>query len=254
MWNAAAAGQHLMACAIGRAAERRWVSIPRWADSLRVAGVNGPVSWLPVPTNLPVVPPPPPKSGAVCRAWVGPTVTHFGTYAPHLATGLGDILHRVLTAEATAGAVLVGRNSERFAAALTARHPELAGRVVGRGPLPAGEAAGELSLADLAVYPYPDGVNSRHGSLMALLALGVPVVTTAGYWTEPVWAESRGVDLLPSASPTCVAERVVALLRSPSTRAALGLRGRALYDARFALRHTVAALRAAAGPKPTEPT
>ena len=89
---------------------------------------------------------------------------------------------------------------------------------------------------------------SRHGSggaqrttLLAALANGVPVVTTIGDLSEPVWAEGAV-----AAAPAGDAERLVRLaldlLDSPQSAAELGRAGRRLYEERFAIRHTVAAL------------
>jgi glycosyltransferase involved in cell wall biosynthesis len=78
---------------------------------------------------------------------------------------------------------------------------------------------------------------------MAALANGVPVVTTFGPFSEPVWRDEAGVALTDSADPAVTAAAVVRLLSDRPERDALGRRGRELYDRRFALRHTIAALR-----------
>ena len=47
------------------------------------------------------------------------------------------------------------------------------------------ETADLLSHAEMAYVPYPDGVSERRGSLLALLANGVTVITTRGAQTPP---------------------------------------------------------------------
>jgi len=46
------------------------------------------------------------------------------------------------------------------------------------------------------LQPYEDGVTTRRGSIIAALALGVPVVTTTGRMTEPLWRASAAVTLV----------------------------------------------------------
>jgi glycosyltransferase involved in cell wall biosynthesis len=243
--NLIAIAQRAMAFAIGRSSERLWVTIPGWRPLLRRVGVRGPAGWLPVPSNLPESADPDRVAEARRRRpWPGPTVAHFGTYAAFLADPLAAVLAPLLAAEPTAGAVLLGRGGDRFATDFGRRHPALASRVVGPGGQSAEQVAAELAAADLAVYPYPDGVSSRRTSVMAALALGVPVVTTTGVWTEPVWA--GGVELAPGHDPSAAVAAARRLLADPAARVALGGRGRSLYANRFALPHTVAALRAAA--------
>jgi hypothetical protein len=74
---------------------------------------------------------------------------------------------------------------------------------------------------------------------MAALANGVPVVTTAGQLSEPLWGQEKAVAI---AEPVELAPAAGRLLGDPPARSALGRCGRDLYDRRFAMRHTVAAL------------
>ena len=56
----------------------------------------------------------------------------------------------------------------------------LAERVVRPGYLPPGALSAHLLAADVALLPYADGASPRRGSLLACVAHGLPVVTTAG--------------------------------------------------------------------------
>ena len=78
---------------------------------------------------------------------------------------------------------------------------------------------------------------------MAGLALGVPTVTNEGPATEPVWRESRAVELAPSEDGLAAAADIV--LGDAAYGAALGQRGRVLYERQFSLEHTIRALRGA---------
>jgi hypothetical protein len=76
----------------------------------------------------------------------------------------------------------------------------------------------------------------------------MPVVTTDGRFTEPIWRESNAVRLVQIRRGD-VAERlgeaVVGLLRDDGERARLAGAARNLYEAWFDVRHTVAALQSA---------
>jgi glycosyltransferase involved in cell wall biosynthesis len=102
-----------------------------------------------------------------------------------------------------------------------------------------------LHACDLVVQPYPDGVTTRRTSVMAALANGLPVVTTEGALTEGVWRDAAGVELVRASDPAALAAATVALLHDAEARRALGIRGRRLYDERFALEHTLNTLLAA---------
>ena len=94
------------------------------------------------------------------------------------------------------------------------------------------------------MQPYPDGVSSRRTSVMAPLAHGVPVVTTEGPLSEPVWRDSGAVVLVPLRDAALLATAVASLASDPARLRDLSSKGRELYDARFDIRHTIAALRA----------
>jgi hypothetical protein len=93
------------------------------------------------------------------------------------------------------------------------------------------------------VQPYPDGVTTRRTSMMTALTTSVPVLTTTGPLTEPVWVQSSAVALAPAGDVPALVDAAAALAGDPEARAALGARGRDLYDERFALHVTIARMR-----------
>jgi glycosyltransferase involved in cell wall biosynthesis len=80
---------------------------------------------------------------------------------------------------------------------------------------------------------------------MVALSHGRPLVTTAGRLTEPVWAEAKAAVLAPADDPHALAIATAATLVDARQREEIGRRAAALYEARFHLRHSVAALRSA---------
>jgi glycosyltransferase involved in cell wall biosynthesis len=237
-----------MARTLYRAADRVYVAIPTWGELLRQTGDHGPTPvWCPVPSNVPHVEQR--ELVAMVRSRLvgaeprGQVVGHFGTYPPAVTAVLGPTIGLLLTGRSSVRVVLLGRGGERFRAALIRDRPDWAGRIVAPGELPADELSVHLQACDLMVQPLPDGVSSRRGSVMAALANGVPVVTTYGQFSESTWRDEPGVALTDNTDPSETATAAIRMLENGAGRAALGLRGRELYERRFALRHTIATLR-----------
>jgi glycosyltransferase involved in cell wall biosynthesis len=239
--------QRVMAGLAARSAARLFVSTPWWAPRLRrLAPASGPATWAPVPSTIADSA----DSAAVAevRGKVGCgagslLVGHFGSFGdgpvPRL---LASVLPPVLRADAGRVGLLIGRGGEAFVERLLDEHPGLAGRLTATGGLAADAAAAHLRACDLLLQPYPDGVSGRRTSLMAGLALGVPLATTHGPATEPVWAGGP-VALAPADDPAALVAVAERLLADPGARRRLGEKGRAVYEARFSIDRTVRALR-----------
>ena len=78
---------------------------------------------------------------------------------------------------------------------------------------------------------------------MAGLINGRAIVTTTGHLTEPVWTESGAVALAPAEDTRAFVQSSRGLLSDHESRAALASRGERTYRERFALPHTIDALR-----------
>ena len=138
--------------------------------------------------------------------------------------------------------LLLGRGGPDFAASSALHFPDIASRVTAPGPLEAASVATHLAACDVLVQPYPDGISGRRTSAMAGLALGRPIVTTAGSLTEPEWATSNAVLMSPVGGTEALAEAAIRLLSAGSERDALGDRGGAWYRAHFSMARTVESL------------
>jgi glycosyltransferase involved in cell wall biosynthesis len=204
------------------------------------------MTWLPIPSTVPTS-----VSGAA-RACLRQRLAgnrdqvligHFGTFGVHLTPLLEQILPTLLRADSRRTALLLGGGSARFAQNLTRLYPDLEGRCIAPGALPGEELAAHLAACDMLAQPYADGVSSRRTSLMAGLALGLPIVTTEGHLSEPLWRESRAVALAPVKPATAFIEQCEAVLRDPNRQAELRRRASQLYEERFAVANTVRALR-----------
>jgi hypothetical protein len=78
---------------------------------------------------------------------------------------------------------------------------------------------------------------------MACLSHALPIVTTVGHLTEPLWKETSAVILSTADNPEHLAGQARFLMNSAAERSRLGASGKALYEERFALRHTISKLR-----------
>ena len=240
---ALAAVNRWMAMLVAGAAERAFVSIPGWRPMLEpLLRKDATVTWLPVPSAIPVTENPAATAAIRARYAAGhPLVGHFGTYG----AAVGALLERTLPALAAMSdchMLLLGDRSDVVCRALTSAHPSLAGRLFATGRLTPDDVSHHVAACDLMLQPYPDGISSRRTSAMAALSHGRAIVTTAGWLTEPLWAEAGAAVLVPI-DPDALAAAAAAMLFDVSRREAIGRRAAALYDARFDVRHSVSALR-----------
>ena len=241
--NAIGAVTKVMAALLATRAERAFVSIPQWGDHLRrLAPWKREAAWLPVPSNVGLAFP-----EAVGRArerfGLSPTdivVAHFGTYGVSVAPLLAPALRALLGDRKRVG-LLLGRGGPEFA---QRELGQAAARVIAPGELPDESVAALLATSSVAVQPYADGVSSRRGSVMAALALGVPVATNGGAATEAVWRDEHAVLLARASTAEAIAAAAEALLGDPVRSAAIGASGRALYERAFSVEQTVRTLRA----------
>lgn len=244
--NVLAAVHRAMAAVIVRACTRAYVSTLVWEPLLRRLGAVGlPITWTPVPSNVPSEA----DSDAVAlrRAQVtgGETsarlVGHFGTYGPGVARDLGPALRDLLGGSRDVHVLLLGVGGDRWRRELAGDRVDWLARIVAPGPLPGPLVSEHLRACDLVLQPYPDGASGRRSSLMAALANGVPAVVTLGDSSEPVWSEGA-VAAVPIGSPEALARTAAELLDRPDRLAELGRAGRRIYEDRFAIRQTLAAL------------
>jgi hypothetical protein len=62
--------------------------------------------------------------------------------------------------------------------------------------------------------------------------------------SEPIWRESGAVVLVAAGAAEALATAVASLAADPGRQRELSRKSRELYDSRFHIRHTIAALRA----------
>lgn len=245
--NLAAGVHRLMLALLLSRARRVWISIPAWAARLRpyTFGRRLASEWLPVPSNVPVVDDAPAVAAQRTAVAAGPdavVVGHFGTYDSHARHTLAALMPTLLEHNPNVTALLIGRDSDHVRAALAAAHPGLAGRIHATGTVDGRALSLALQACDMVVQPYRDGASSRRGTLMAALEHGIPVVTTEGHLSEPLWRDSGAVRLAPALDDAALYGATSALCGDAAERRRLGQAGRALYAERFTLATTIQAL------------
>lgn len=241
-----AAGQRWMIKTLLAASSQVYLSIPGWENYLRAYETGNPLrmSWLPIFSTIPVVNDAE-RVAALrrCLAPEGQTVIgSFGTFGGAIGKTLSQILPSLLRADPGRIGLLLGRDGDAFAERLRASHPQLSGRLIAPGQLPAELVSLHLQACDLLVQPYPDGVSSRRTSAMAGLAHGIPIVTTKGFLSEPTWSQTNCAALIPSLDVFKFVQAADSLLNDTMTRINLGRHALNTYDQLFALKRTVETL------------
>jgi Glycosyl transferases group 1 len=243
--------QRAMARVLLQASSQTYLSTDAWRRYLapyRPAGVRENFITLPIPSAVPACDRPASaheRRQQLVGSRAGALIGHFGTYGSAVAPMLRAVLVALLEGDGQVSAVCTGAGSSEFVRMLTSSTPALIGRVHATGRVAAADAALVLTACDLLLQPYPDGVTTRRTSVMAGLINGRPVLTTTGHLTEAVWAQTRAVAMTPAGDQNAYADAARRLLADTAGRESLAARGQRIYRDRFALEHTIAALRGA---------
>ncbi len=106
----------------------------------------------------------------------------------------------------------------------------LTDRVHWTGFVPEHNVSVYLKTADLMVMPYRDGVSLRRGTLMAVLAHGRPLITTAPVTPTPELIHAQNVWLVPPDQPDALAQAIQTVLSDKALRTKLGTGATAVAD------------------------
>jgi hypothetical protein len=234
----------LMARLVCHSATRIIVASTRWQAMLTRLGATAPISWVPVPSNIPVV-----ENTAATARWrqrctkvSGLLVGHFANYSGYSVERLSQIMPALLGKHGQLSLLLLGANSGELRRRLLNTNRHLAGRVHATGQLAPQDLSWALAACDLMVQPYPDGVSTRRGSTTALLAHGRAIVTTHGIGTEHLWSDSGAVAMAPVDNSDRLQDVINQMISNDEMRGRHQRAAQTLYHERFALRHTLAAL------------
>jgi glycosyltransferase involved in cell wall biosynthesis len=246
--NALGAVNRAMAAMLARSASRIFVAAQAWTVSLRrLAPAGREIHWLPVPSTIPVVRDRAATLAARSRFAMSDSglLGHFGTYGPLVAARLTPALQAILSNQADARILLIGRNSEKFRDGFVGYHPAHSSRVFATGPMPESDVSIHIGACDVMLQPYPDGITSRNTSALAGLAHGKATATTTGRFSEDFWPRCGAVSLAPDEDADALARATIDLLNDRDRAKAMGCAALKLYRDVFDLEHTIAALRSA---------
>ena len=234
-----------MASIVARAAERVFVSIPAWERTLRtlVPGLNS-ITWLPVPSNIPVINDPIGVKAVRTRYASAKdfVLGHFGTYGRHITELLLTILPPLLRGFSERVMLLLGSGGKDVRDELLRSHPGLKGNVHATGELAMDALSRHLNACDMMIQPYADGISSRRTSAMASLQHGVPIISTSGQLTEPLWAESGAVALVQVENINAMVDAVNHLQENKGERTRISMAAQTLYKERFDINHLITTL------------
>ena len=229
------------------AATRVWISTPAWKEMLQPFAPNRPLGfeWLPIPS--PVEPMEDPVGVQRLRDRYMPhgstrLVGHLGMYSRLTATSVHRVLSALLAADGRLAALLIGNGSEGLRREIIQGSPVLKDRIHSAERLSADDLSRHLQTPDVFIQPYPEGLTSRRTSTMGPVAHGRAVVSFDGPATESLWREHGAVSLVPVDDTEAMTRQALHLLTDRAARTAVAARGLALYEERFAVRHTVDAL------------
>jgi glycosyltransferase involved in cell wall biosynthesis len=115
-------------------------------------------------------------------------------------------------------------NNQEFLAGLRQQIERLglAGRVHWTGFLAPNRVSTYLAAANVMVMPFRDGVSLRRGTLMAVLAHGRPLITTAPVEPSPEFLHGENMWLVKPNNPVGLVEAISSLTADPALRERLG--------------------------------
>jgi glycosyltransferase involved in cell wall biosynthesis len=116
---------------------------------------------------------------------------------------------------------------------------DLKDRVHYTGYVPPDEVSAAFTATDLCVLPYADGISFHHGTLMAALAHGQPILSTLPPVDLPELVHGKNVWLVSPEDPDALAVAIAALTDAPAQRQRLA-QGAAELSAQFAWDHIAA--------------
>jgi glycosyltransferase involved in cell wall biosynthesis len=102
------------------------------------------------------------------------------------------------------------------------------------GHLPHPEVSRILSVCDVAILPFIDGVSTRRTTAVTVLQHGLPLLTTQNTRVEPWFVHRENAYMVPVGDTRALADGLVELASNPELRSRLARGARALYEAQFA--------------------
>jgi glycosyltransferase involved in cell wall biosynthesis len=232
-----AAVHRIMAWIVLHSAERSFTSIEPYRKLLNRLAPNIPVELSRICSNVPFKDwQQKPRELAEFKK-----VGVFSNFRPEICNALEPVALALL-ANPSVHLQLIGPGSS-LVHKLHTQFPKCRDQVSTTGRVPAIDVGPYLQACDVLLQIYPEGAVGARGTLIAALASGVPVVTTAGKLTEPIFETCGGV-VLADDDPTAIRRAVECLLTDQNLARRIGTAGRRLYNGYFDIAVTAARLQA----------
>jgi glycosyltransferase involved in cell wall biosynthesis len=122
--------------------------------------------------------------------------------------------------------------AEMFLQTLVERYPMYASRISTTGRLHVSAVGECMRRCDVLLQLYPSGACASHGSLIAALASGTPVVSTRGLHTDQIFLESESL-VFAEDTPASIRKGIESVLAAPAMARATSRRARHLYEEYF---------------------
>ena len=196
--------------------------------------LNNQIRQIPIGSNIDAYRPQPAAIEAARHSLGLADTDHLLGYFGFLneTKGADTLLHALAQLDETVHLVFIGGqtgssdsgNNQQFLEQLYALITELGltNRVHWTGFVSEQEVSTFLHAADLMVMPYQDGVSLRRGTLMAVLAHGRPLLTTAPTVPTPELAHGKNAWFVPPQDADLLAQAVRRLLQDAALRQTLG--------------------------------
>jgi glycosyltransferase involved in cell wall biosynthesis len=195
---------------------------------------------VPIGASLPIVPPGP-DSRSAGRALLGlpgnaPLLVYFGMLYP--GKGLETLiaaLREVHRRRPGVRLAIVGDTRPedcgyRQRLEDLARSLDVSQATLWVGRRPAEDVSAILRGADLLVLPFDGGVSTRHSTLVAGIAHGLPVISTRSALASAYLRDGDNLSLVPARDPQALAHRILTLLDCPTEAERLRRGARALAE------------------------
>jgi glycosyltransferase involved in cell wall biosynthesis len=158
------------------------------------------------------------------------TIGIFSNFATEIREVLTPVIGSVLENPKIAVALL--GPGEEFRQSLLKKYPQAANRIRSTGRLHVSEVAERMRGCNALLQIYPDGASAARGTLIAALASGIPVITTAGPNTDKLLLESNTM-LFSDLSPQSIRACMEKLSQNPAMARDFGIRAQRLYQESF---------------------
>ncbi|MBZ5610952.1 MAG: glycosyltransferase family 4 protein [Acidobacteriia bacterium] len=238
-----AAVHRLMAWMMLRSARHSFTSIESYEELLRSLAPEARIRLLRLFSNVPFDTSSSSDGDAEQHERNGDTLGVFSSFNAEICELLEHTLPTVLENPAV-HVLLIGPGAaliERFCATF----PKFRDRLSTSGHVNALEVGRHFRACDVLLQLYPDGAAGARGTLLAALASGVPVVTTAGRLTDPLLKSSNAI-VFADPYPSAIRRAIDDLLANKARARMLGASTRRFYETHYDVAVAVKTLKEAA--------